>query len=210
MRYRNKNDWILPYVVGKKVLDLGCVDHNLDRAQKSTWLHALLVKHADTVIGVDYLQDEILKLREMGYNVVHANVESMDLGEDFEVIVAGDIIEHLSNCGNFMDQVYKHLAPQGTFLITTPNPIHLLRFIQLFFLGDVYGNKEHTCWFTPQVLKELARRSGFKISEIVFVDDTYQYHRHRIYLWPALVLNYILCFIRPPFSQTLGFALKKA
>jgi 2-polyprenyl-3-methyl-5-hydroxy-6-metoxy-1,4-benzoquinol methylase len=208
-RYSSKQEWILPFVTGKRVLDLGCVDHNLNRSQRSSWLHALIVQQASFVLGVDYLEKEVLALQHRGFNVVVANVETMDLAQTFDVIVAGDIIEHLSNPGMFLERVSQHLNPDGIFIVTTPNPVHILRFVSLLVFGEVKDNKEHTCYFTPQVLRELARRYGFAINEVAYIDDSYQYHRKRIwYLWPVLLSNYVLNLFLPQFSQTYGYVLK--
>ncbi len=65
--------------------------------------------------------------------MVQADVETMDLGETYDVIVAGDIIEHLSNPGRFLGAVSRHLNKEGVFLVTTPNPVTFLRVLELLF-----------------------------------------------------------------------------
>ena len=85
--YRSKLNWIARYVANKDVLDLGCVDHELD-IKDPPWLHGFLKDHAGRVVGVDILPDAIAELERRGYDVVCADVESMDLGEQFDVIVA--------------------------------------------------------------------------------------------------------------------------
>ena len=211
MLYRNKVDWILKYIKNKKVLDLGCVEHSLTNMQNPNWLHGIIVKHAKSVLGVDILQKEIDTLKHQGYNVVFAYVERMDLKDKFEVIVAGDIIEHASNPGTFMDRVFRHLTPDGMVLITTPNPVTVMRFIELLLTGQVGANSEHTCWFTPQVISELARRNNLRVVNIAYVDDTYQYYRTRSKLWwPLLVANFMICRLRPEASETLCLVLTMA
>lgn len=211
MLYRNKSSWILPFVERKKVLDLGCVQHTAEKARNPDWLHGRIAQRAVSALGVDILQQDVDVLNARGYHVVCANVESMDLGDTFEVAVAGDLIEHLSNPGLFMEQVRRHLVPGGLFLITTPNPVTFMRFLQLLLTGRLAVNSEHTCWFTPQVLIELARRSGFRVAEVAYVDDTYQYYRERSKLWQGfLALNYWLCRMRPQLAETLCVALQSA
>lgn len=135
MRYKDKADWIVTFIKSKKVLDLGCVEHDLASTKKPNWLYGIINKHAKNVLGVDYLEEDILARKGQGYNVVCANVETMELGDQFEVVVAGDLIEHLSNPGEFMKRVYEHLAPGGLFLLTTPNPTSFVRIVESLFLA---------------------------------------------------------------------------
>lgn len=192
---------------GKKVLDLGCVRHNVSETKKQGWLHGEIVKQASAVLGVDYLQDEIEVLKQEGYNVVCANVEKMDLNDQFDVIVAGDIIEHLNDFRGFLESVRRHMRSDSVLLVSTPNPITPLRFFRLLFSGKVQANKEHTCWFTEKVLRQLLQRFGLKLKSCAYVDDVYQYYRKPKYfwVWPFMALFFLLCFIRPQTAETLCF-----
>jgi 2-polyprenyl-3-methyl-5-hydroxy-6-metoxy-1,4-benzoquinol methylase len=206
VRYQSKKQWIIKHVKDKKVLDLGCVAHSLARTEEQGWLHGVIREHARSVVGVDCLQDEVRTLKEQGHDVVCANVEAMELGEKFEVIVAADIVEHLSNCGKFMERAREHLAPGGLLLLTTPNPVHLLRFVQLLFLRRVIANPEHTCWFTQEVLSHLAGRYGLEIVDVAYIDLSYQIFGFK---WlPFLLLNSMLRWIQPKFCETMAFTLK--
>lgn len=210
MLYKDKLDWIIPFVKGRKVLDLGCIRHTLDETEKSHWLHGIIRNEAKSVLGVDYLQDAVDKLRERGYKVVCANVETMDLGDTFDVIVAGDLIEHLNNFGMFLERVSAHLADDGMAVITTPNPVNLLRFVSILARGEAGANPEHTCWFTEQVIKQLVDRYGLEVAEIAYVDDTYQYYPKSNLKWlPFLAMNYLLVRIRHQFAETLCVVLRK-
>lgn len=206
MLYKSKAQWITDVVEGKNVLDLGCVCHDLEQARRPEWLHRVITNAARSVVGVDYLKHEVEILKAMGYDVVCANVENMRLGETFDVIVAGDLIEHLSNYGLFMQTLTTHLAPGGQILISTPNPVNLLRFCAVLLRGCAGANPEHTCWFTAKVLDQLARRYGFEVARIGYVDDSYQYYPRRRW-WPFFLLNFLLCRFRHEFAETLCVVL---
>ena len=45
---------IADIVHGKTVLDVGCVDHDLDNRKRSRWLHQVLCDSAAHVVGLDY------------------------------------------------------------------------------------------------------------------------------------------------------------
>jgi len=126
-RYRIQE--ILKYVAGKKVLDLGCVQHSSNKATRADWLHGIISKYASYCLGVDLLEKEVKKLNELGYNIICADVEKMDLPEkDFDVIVAGELIEHLANPGLFLENCRNHLKDDGLLIITTPNPFCFIHF----------------------------------------------------------------------------------
>jgi 2-polyprenyl-3-methyl-5-hydroxy-6-metoxy-1,4-benzoquinol methylase len=199
----------LPYVHGKTVLDLGCIG-NSNPNNRSAWLHDTICREARRVVGVDLREDDIRSLNEEGYNIVACDVESMELNETFEVVVAADVIEHLSNCGNFLDRVFLHLLADGVFLVSTPNPANILNFFQLIGLGEITDNPWHTCYFTPHVLRVLAARHGFELIEVAFVHDTEENRRSRVwYQMPFFWMSRGICFLMPQFSWTYCYALKK-
>src|SRR5712691_2815517 len=86
------------YCRNKAVLDVGCVNHDLGNIGGTNWLHRAIVEVAASVLGVDYLEDEIRELAKRGYRVIAADVtKPIDIEEQFDVIVIGNLIEHLSN-----------------------------------------------------------------------------------------------------------------
>ena len=63
-------------------------------------LHERIVEHVrGEVIGIDINKKEIEKMREEGFNVHVENAEKINLDKNFNVVVAGEVIEHLSNPG---------------------------------------------------------------------------------------------------------------
>jgi 2-polyprenyl-3-methyl-5-hydroxy-6-metoxy-1,4-benzoquinol methylase len=214
VRFRHKKDWVVPLVAGKAVLDLGCVDNSLENTRKTSWLHRILCQHASSVLGVDILEDAVATLRKEGFDVVCADIESMKLNRRFDIVVAGDVIEHLSNVGAFLQRIREHLSADGSCLVTTPNPITLIRFLKLLIVDKVGANIEHTCWFTRSNMRELARRHGFQVEKVVYIDDIYDSYAlvswiRRLLILPLLVLNYAVCALRPQMSETYGYVLKK-
>ncbi len=205
--FKNKLDWIIPFVRARKVLDLGCVRHSLEESEKPGWLHGVICAEAKSVLGVDYLEDAVARLRERGFNVVSANVETMNIGDCFEVIVAGDLIEHLNNFGSFLDRVRAHLTDDGIALVTTPNPVNPLRFFSVLLRGEAGANTEHTCWFTEEVLRQLVARHGLEIYEVAYVDDSYQYYAGWKW-WPFVALNWLLVRARHRFAETLCVVIR--
>src|SRR4030095_6191477 len=84
---RAKLDWILESVAGKRVLDLGVVDHDLERALRNDeiWLHGQIKKKASYVVGIDIDKNAVDKLSEAGHNVIAGDATTIRLDEKFDV-----------------------------------------------------------------------------------------------------------------------------
>ena len=170
----DKNKKILELCKNKSVLDLGCIRHSADFALKDpNWLHKQIIEVAESVVGIDYLEEEILKLKTHGYNIVYGDVtKKLPLDSEFDVIVAGDLIEHLSNFDGFIENVIRLLKNDGCLVITTPNPFYLEEFFYAVMKNDVFVNPEHTCWIDPVTLNQLISRFQLYIDEMYFIDHT--------------------------------------
>lgn len=149
---------------GRDVLDLGCVQHNPENYKSKYWLHKAIAQVAKTLEGMDLYAEGVEYLNEQGYSVSVGDAESFSLGKTYDVIVAGDLIEHLGNPGEFLESCKSHLRPQGKLLISTPNPWYW-RFMAKAFLfgGCVNPNPEHVLWMCPVVLAQLAARHDMKV-----------------------------------------------
>jgi hypothetical protein len=55
---------------GKRVLDIGCVNHNLSTRQAKYWLHGILRERAAYLVGLDYEEDQVESLRREGFNML--------------------------------------------------------------------------------------------------------------------------------------------
>lgn len=169
---KTRAEQILPYVQGETVLDVGCTGHQLE-PDSPHWLHGQLVGHFPSVFGIDLNTENVEKLSALGYkNVEVGNAETFALDRTFDTIVAGELIEHLSNPGLFLDRVREHLSPGGRAVITTPYPFSLLFWLYAFLKYPVTcQNPEHTAWFCPETFRELSSRAGLRIVEWKLVED---------------------------------------
>ncbi|MPZ91959.1 MAG: methyltransferase domain-containing protein [Actinobacteria bacterium] len=160
-------NFILPYVSNADVLDIGVVQHDVHNIEERNWIHRHVADVANSCLGVDIDDVGVEKLKDLGFNVIRGDAQNLDISERFDVVVAGDVIEHLDNPGGLIQSAQRHLRPRGLLLITTPNPwwwMHIIRAIK----GRVHVNPEHTTWFSLGTLTELLRRYGFVI-------DHYEY-----------------------------------
>ncbi len=166
MKIDSRLDAIRDIVRGKRVLDVGCVDHESSNEAGQQWLHRVIGEQASELTGLDFEAEEVEKLNAKGYNIIHGDAEVVDLGRKFDVIVAGELIEHLGNPGNFLQNMRRHLEPGGKLVMTTPNPFYPKRFIEVLFEGKARVNGQHVSWFCPQTLAALMSRAGFSDIEV--------------------------------------------
>jgi SAM-dependent methyltransferase len=160
-------DVIRRYLQRSSVLDLGIVDarpakgSTADRVTRHpNLLFRRIVEINPGAVGVDLDKEGIEALRRAGFNVVCADAQTMDLGRQFEVIVAGELIEHLDNPGGFLANVKRHLARDGVLILTTPNPFYAKQKWKIWRYGRPQVHEDHTCWFDPITLGGLIRRMG--------------------------------------------------
>lgn len=165
-----KKSFIQQKCKNKSVLDLGCIRHDSSFVKNPNWLHNQIKSVADKVIGIDYLEDEVIKLQNLGYNIIYGDVtKPLNLSEQFDVIVAGDLIEHLSNFEGFFKNCTSFLKKDGSIILSTSNPFYVGEFLYVALKNTYFVNPEHTCWIDPLTLSQLVRRFNFMIQELHFV-----------------------------------------
>lgn len=173
-RFVMREEFILERCRGRKVLHLGCIGFQdlpvPERIQRfKDHLHCKLMRICD-VVGVDYSRDAVESVRSVlgESEVLCLNVEHelrpLLRERHFDVILAGDIIEHLNNPGAFLGEL-KECGPQTEVLITTPNAFGLKLALRNLW-GVVDDSHEHTYMFSPLVLKNLLSRYGFADIEV--------------------------------------------
>jgi SAM-dependent methyltransferase len=169
---RDRLEFIRPHILRGSVLDLGCVSSRPAREgtrQRLSRLPDLLFKriceiNPDTT-GVDIDAEGIELLRQAGYQAVCADVVTMDLGRQFDAIVAGEIIEHLDNPGLFLRNMRRHLKPTGALIVSTPNPFHGSQVWRIWRHGRPSVHEEHVGWHDPLTLTRLMQRSGLEVCD---------------------------------------------
>lgn len=147
---------------GCRILDLGC-SGGLFAA------HARAAGHE--VTGIDYL--EIPGVRERTDHFVQASLEDgipAEAGDGFDVIVAADVIEHLSQPAEVLREMCRVLRPGGQVLLSVPNFAHWyprMRVMAGLFGYDRRGilDETHLRFFTRATLRRLVRASGFDVLE---------------------------------------------
>lgn len=168
-----REELILPMVRGKHVLDCGGIDHSfINEKQKSGgWLHAKICEHALSCIGIDILADRVSEVNRQGvYRFITANVEQLEFVDEFDAVVAGELIEHLYNPGLFLDGAWRSLKLGGSLILTTPNAKALSGIWHTLIRRQEVCHAEHTCYYSPQTLRYIVERHGFQIDMLQLID----------------------------------------
>lgn len=164
----HKIKFMTKYCRGQHVLDIGCVMHNPENYKSRFWLHKALLKVTASLEGFDLYEDGIDYLKSHNFNVRVADAQAFSLGKTFDVITAGDVIEHLNNIEGFLRSCKKHMHENSRLLISTPNPWYWRNIVKAIIYGEVQNNPEHTCWLCPVTLRQLVNRFGLDVGEVVF------------------------------------------
>jgi 2-polyprenyl-3-methyl-5-hydroxy-6-metoxy-1,4-benzoquinol methylase len=152
------------YFVERSVLDVGAATG----ADRADWVHALIAGVANDTIGIDLDQRLVDRARAKGFDVVVADAQTFSLDRSFDVVFAGELIEHLSCCGDFLDRAREHLEPDGLLVLTTPNVFSVSNFVYRVG-GRPRVNKGHTCWFDEVTLGQLLERHGYQVLEVDYI-----------------------------------------
>jgi hypothetical protein len=79
--------------------------------------------------------------------------------DGLQIIVAGEIIEHVSNAGHLLDLMR---ATGAQVILTTPNAFSAAA--QSYIKQGIESvNKEHVAWYSWHTLKTLVERHGYRV-----------------------------------------------
>jgi SAM-dependent methyltransferase len=176
---RGRQDFVLDACRGKRVLHLGCVDAGLtrERSQRGELMHQRLDKVASELWGVDVEAEGIAFLRELGFERLltldislpeSRSDEAMQLlqAQEFDVILATEVLEHLPNPANFLAAVQRLMTPgQTQFIVTVPNAFRIETLLWMW-RGVEYVHPDHNYWFSYATITSLMGKAGFAIQSV--------------------------------------------
>jgi SAM-dependent methyltransferase len=91
-------------------------------------------------------------------------VRSLGL-EPADVVVAGEILEHLDAPGPFLRAMRLLAKPDGRLVVTTPNAYRLLNFLAPLS-GRELVHPDHTLWSSPRTLRTLLEHAGWRVERL--------------------------------------------
>jgi SAM-dependent methyltransferase len=143
-----------------KILDLGCSGGLLDDR---------LLQVGHSVVGVDVIEIEGVRDRVNDFMVADLNQGiPKEAGEDFDYVIAGDVLEHLNKPENMLADVAGVLKEGGSAIISVPNFSHWYPRFRTFFGFFGYDQRGildegHVRFFTRRSILRLVKKAGFKV-----------------------------------------------
>ncbi|MFN8255477.1 MAG: methyltransferase domain-containing protein [Bacteroidales bacterium] len=152
--------YIANEVKGKAVLDIGICEHTMQRIESDTWKHKIVAENSAYCLGIDIDSVLINELLKKGYNVQICDATSeTDLGEKYDLVHIGDVIEHVNNPVALLNFAKRHLKPGGKIIVRTPNPYNFNYIHIQKKHGTVVDNMEHIMYICPIHAHEMALRT---------------------------------------------------
>ena len=114
-------EYILSQCEGKSVLHLGCTNWPYTEAaiKNNDLLHTAIGERSSELFGIDADEEGLDVLKANGFSDLYTgDLEHLDnslLDRTFDVVVAGEVIEHLNNPGLFLDGVKRRSYGQIRF-----------------------------------------------------------------------------------------------
>jgi 2-polyprenyl-3-methyl-5-hydroxy-6-metoxy-1,4-benzoquinol methylase len=136
-----------------KMLDVGCGPGLfLIEAKKRGW----------EVYGTEFTDNQLTYLKDKGINTLKGKLSDDSFeNELFDVIISSEVIEHINNPVEEIQQFHRLLRKGGVVYITTPNFNALERYL---LKGDyeIIEYPEHLCYYTPKTINLLLTQNGFE------------------------------------------------
>jgi 2-polyprenyl-3-methyl-5-hydroxy-6-metoxy-1,4-benzoquinol methylase len=149
----DRREFVLSMVTGKRVLEFGASGPMSEAVQAA----------AKDYLGVDR-------------TATRPGVVAFDLDDVFEkwlpsfdapdVIVCGEVLEHLSNPGWFLARLRRRYAGVPV-LITVPNAFSSAAASWLA-KGFENVNRDHVAWYSPKTLSVLLTRAGYRAGSLYY------------------------------------------
>jgi 2-polyprenyl-3-methyl-5-hydroxy-6-metoxy-1,4-benzoquinol methylase len=143
------------------VLDVGCSDGMLGALARRSGHH---------VTGVDVVRHDGVEHRLDRFLEADLAQGLPAEAETYDVVVAADILEHVTEPGILLDDIMEHLKDDGQLLVSVPNFGHWYprgRTALGLFDYDQRGPLDigHVRFFTRRSFEKLLRRHGWRVRE---------------------------------------------
>jgi 2-polyprenyl-3-methyl-5-hydroxy-6-metoxy-1,4-benzoquinol methylase len=153
MKSVDRLNFIFNYIKSKDILDIGGCQFGKTRK---------FIKESCksyTGIDIDLCNDK---------DIIQADAQHFNIEKKFDLILEGEVIEHLSNFQGFFESCKNHLKENGELIITTPNPYSFSAIFSKLRHEEVHNTLKHTVLFDGFVFRSMAKMNGFIVREKLF------------------------------------------
>ena len=170
----NRVEELLRLSAGKRVLHLGCVDYPFTEVRGERLLHRQLASVARELWGLDASEEVVMRLRAEGFaNILLGDVEHLEPGvvpTECELIIAGELIEHLASPGDFLRSLRTAMGPRTELVLTTPNAFGAKGFLHSL-LGREKVHPDHNYYFSYYTITQLLGKFGFHCAAVYYYQE---------------------------------------
>ena len=167
---------ILRVCRGKKILHLGCADmpYTLQRGESLLHFQLAGITGPDMLWGIDNSEEGVHILQQRGFHhIIYGDVEQMApelRKERFDIILAGEIIEHLANPGLFLKCISSIMDGHTELVLTTPNATSVKGFL-FSIMRQEKVHPDHNYYFSYRTLKQLMEKFDLNCREIYYYQE---------------------------------------
>lgn len=158
---------VVHLIENERVLDLGCA---------TGWQARHLAARGCTVVGVEVDRDAAARASAWCERVIVCDLDISDLpglvgSDDFDVVAAGDVLEHLRDPVRVLSSLRGILRPTGRVVASIPNVAH--GSVRLALLTGVFRYEEaglldrtHLRFFTLSSVEEMFAAAGYRVEQL--------------------------------------------
>jgi 2-polyprenyl-3-methyl-5-hydroxy-6-metoxy-1,4-benzoquinol methylase len=151
--------------IGENVLDVGCGE-----ASFSSELH----RAGRVVVGVDVAEEPLRRGRarqpELDLRLISLAGSWPFEDSSFDVVWAGEVIEHVADVAPWLSELRRVLRPRGTLLLTTPHhgrgTLLRLALSRRRFAEHFEPRSDHLRFYSPRTLAALLDDLGFDVADL--------------------------------------------
>lgn len=166
-------DFLRRLVRGKRTIHVGFTDAGYGDLQRNrgSWLHARLAESASALVGLDLDAAGVEAAKNEGYEAYVVDCSDAgavrDLGlQRAEMVVAGEVIEHLGTPGPFLRSMHVLVTETGALVVTTPNAYALLNPVAAIGSYEVI-HPDHVSLYSWYTLSNLLEREGWRVESFL-------------------------------------------
>lgn len=169
----DRHTFILQQCRGKRVLHVGCADWPFTEElyDAGQLLHQQLENVCAALAGTDISSDAVAFLRDRGVADVFCT-ETPDSGDIHrrlgwtpEIILAGEVLEHVDEPGPLLRAYGCHMPEGCTLLVTVPNAFSIKGLLHVM-LGHEKVNSDHVAYYSHATMTQLLSRCGLELLDV--------------------------------------------
>lgn len=223
--YSTRSSYVRDVIQGKviKLLDVG----NLGDGPVNVDLRSMVAENGGEYYGLDVNQNlaDSLGFTNQLIGDLH-NLSDIVENDSFDVIYAGQVIEHTWRPDLIMKECWRILKPNGLLILDTPNIYDFTNIVRYFFKaqdtvgmdeanmvyqevldnfsdyrikqGELLSQPQHKILYSSAMLRQLHNMHGFDVLDYIFIGK------------PRNFLHKILLRLWPQGSQKLGMVSRKS